>query len=423
FGTDGKLKKFCGALRRHEGGATLIYVAVLSPILMGFAGLAVDVSAWYAFKRESQTIVDAAALGGALERQRRAAVISKELIDAAALVSAEYNGFRYDHGDRLVINWPPQSGMFKGNMTYIEAIDTTPARSWFARVILGEDITIRSRAVAGINGGDACVYALSETAPSAFKITGTADIDIACGVWINSNDPDALVHNGDACLYATGISIVGSYDDGGGGCIEPTPQEYMPALPDPLADVAEPDVGPCDDHSNIIVTEGESLTLSPGVYCGNVRVNGSGQLHFEEGLYIFNGAGLDLSAQSTITGDGITLYMAADNKISENININGGAQVDLTAPDDGPYKDILIFQSRDSDPNVTSQLTGGESMYLNGIVYAPNNQIKFAGGSELEGSKAMLIADTLDFVGTSYLGGFSEELTGLANVDRVALVE
>ncbi|MCZ6604681.1 MAG: hypothetical protein O7A03_06000, partial [Alphaproteobacteria bacterium] len=70
-----------------------------------------------------------------------------------------------------------------------------------------------------------------------------------------------------------------------------------------------------------------------------------------------------------------------------------------------------------------TQLTGGESMYLDGIIYVPNNQIKFAGGSELSGSNAKLIADTLDFVGNSYLGGFSAELTGLANVDRVALVE
>ena len=401
----------------------MIYVGILAPVLMGFAGLSVDVGTWYAIKRHGQNIVDAGALGGALEVQRSAAGITYTVVAAAATENAILNGYDANNGHSLEINWPPTGGAYRGNTSYVEVIDTTEVETWFAAFFLPDIVNVQARAVAGIQGGDACVYALNPTAPSTFKISGTATIDISCGVYVNSDDPDALVQNGDSCLYATGIAVVGGYSGGDDPCVEPRPAGHMPMLPDPLASLPEPEVGGGCNPANIHVGNGETVTLTPGCYSGNIRVNGDGQLDFAPGTYILDGAGLDIGAQGTVTGDEVFFFMTEENKVSENFNISGGANVSLSAPTSGDYQDVLFFHDREGDPSITHQLTGGEHMDLDGIIYTPSHSIKFAGGSSLNGADAKLIADQLDFVGHSEIGGFSDTLTGLANVDRVNLVE
>ena len=64
------LKQRARAAMRDRRGAVLIYTALAAPVFIGTVGLSVDVAGWQAQKRQLQTIADAAALGGALERLR-----------------------------------------------------------------------------------------------------------------------------------------------------------------------------------------------------------------------------------------------------------------------------------------------------------------------------------------------------------------
>ncbi|MDP8908671.1 MAG: pilus assembly protein TadG-related protein [Chloroflexota bacterium] len=52
---------------RGEAGAVLVMVALMMPVMVGFAGLVVDVGNWFAHKRHLQTQADAGALAGAGE--------------------------------------------------------------------------------------------------------------------------------------------------------------------------------------------------------------------------------------------------------------------------------------------------------------------------------------------------------------------
>ena len=45
-------------------------------------------------------------------------------------------------------------------------------------------------------------------------------------------------------------------------------------------------------------------------------------------------------------------------------------------------------------------------MSLEGILYFPSTDVKYAGGSSFDVSAAMLIADEINIVGNSYLGSF-----------------
>jgi len=52
---------------RDRRGAVAVAVAILLPVLIGFAGIGIEVGLWFAVQRQNQSAADAAALSAALE--------------------------------------------------------------------------------------------------------------------------------------------------------------------------------------------------------------------------------------------------------------------------------------------------------------------------------------------------------------------
>jgi hypothetical protein len=52
-------------------------------------------------------------------------------------------------------------------------------------------------------------------------------------------------------------------------------------------------------------------------------------------------------------------------------------------------------------PAGTRAFTGGAEMDLDGVLNFPNQTVQFSGGSELESSEAMIIADQIEFSGNT----------------------
>jgi hypothetical protein len=69
---------------------------------------------------------------------------------------------------------------------------------------------------------------------------------------------------------------------------------------------------------------------------------------------------------------------------------------------------ILIYHDRNSPTNVTHSLTGGAEMDLEGIIYFPVQDLKFAGGASFDVSSTMLIVDEIDISGNTSLGDFDD---------------
>ncbi len=62
--------RFLKRFGKDAHGGVLVYTALALPILLGVAGLSVDVGFWYAAKRVTQASADAGALAAALEVMR-----------------------------------------------------------------------------------------------------------------------------------------------------------------------------------------------------------------------------------------------------------------------------------------------------------------------------------------------------------------
>jgi hypothetical protein len=396
------LKERSRAIIREKRGAVLIYTALAAPVFIGMVGLSVDVAGWQAQKRQLQTIADAAAIGGALERIRSGTAAS---VEPAALIDAETNGY-VAASDQIVVNIPPQSGPRAGAGDSVEVIVRRETPTLFSHLFVPNTSYVSARAVAVGDINDTCIWALNKTAQSAVKVAGAAIVDLSCGIFNNSNDDAAMTQSGAGCLTATNIKSVGGYNV---DCTSVEPVTGANPVTDPLEALQTPGPFPaCTNANNITVNGGESLTLDPCVYTGKITVIADGIVDFNPGLYVFDGAGLSFCGPSTAPGDGVHFYMTENNGTADTFDITAGASVSLTAgtTDEWGMAGILIYHDRNSPTNVVHSLTGGAFMDLEGIIYFPVQDVKYSGGSAIDISSTMLIADEVDISGNTVLGDF-----------------
>ena len=389
------------ACLRSERGAAAVYVALVLPVFIGAGGLAVDVASWYATKRTMQTGVDAAAYAAALDFARQGLDQAPDLVAMQAVADdvAGRNGI----GTAVTLNVPPLSGPAAGDPQAVEVVVTEPAPVYFTGLFLAAAPPITTRAVAKAVVSDACVWALHPSAKGALTVSGTAEVDLDCGMVVNSNHPDAAIdQGGTSCLSATSISVTGGYN---GSCVSPEPEVATPNYGDPLGSLEEPSFGGCDHNSKVSVSSGQSVTLTPGVYCKGISINGN--VVFEPGLYVLDGSGLDIQSSAVVTNaenafGGVTLYLTGSGSKYAEISIASGSDVTLTPVTTGALPNVLVFQDRKAK-NGQSKFTGQAQMHLTGIIYFPNSEVEFTGGSTVDKADILLVASTLKFTGNSYL--------------------
>ncbi|MEE8272901.1 MAG: hypothetical protein V3R98_14410 [Alphaproteobacteria bacterium] len=386
------------AFLRDRSGGVFIYTAIILPLLIGVAGLSIDVVIWHAHSRIVRTIADAAAMAGALELVRSDGV----QLQAAALSDAIVNGLDSGQGDSMTVNNPPLGGSYTG-VDAVEVIVQRPAPMFLAQLFLGAPATISARAVVRVDANDTCVYALNPTVASAVKVAGGAQVVMPCGVMANSTNNRAVTVSGaGSCLDATEIRIVGDYS---GNCLIPAPTTGENPAADPLAALPPPSYDPSCITGKTKVNAGETLYLSPDHYCGAIEVSGNGTLIFQPGTYILGG-GLKFNANSVVSGTDVTFYLKNTSGQSDNVIIAGGADVDLRAPTTGNYAGILFFQDPNATAGVNHNFTGGSTQTLDGILYFPTHDLSFSGGSITDNSPTMIIADTIHFTGGSQFGAY-----------------
>jgi Flp pilus assembly protein TadG len=397
-----------------ESGQALVFMAVATAMILGFAGLVIDVGQLHYAQSQVQAAADAAAVAGALEISYCGGTSACSTMQTAAQNALVENGLTGStlltqcatgSGGGLTLtvnNGPCARGSLSndpnfGNSNYVEAVVSEPQPSYFMRVLGITSTKITARAEATIGNSPFCVDTLGPSGTTLQSNGGT--LTASCGILVNSTGRSALVANG-GTITASTISVSGG-DQIGGATVNPTPITNAPPLPDPLSWVPTPTVGGCTFPSTFTVNTGTAI-LNPGTYCGGITLNG-GATVLNAGLYILEGTGLQVNGGS-MTGNGVTFYFQSGSAV-----FNGTSIPNLVAPTTGTYAGILFFQNP-SDTS-TATINGGSGSVFQGALYFPGAAMQLNGGNVA--AYTLAVSKSLQMNGSSFsLGNDYSSLPG-----------
>jgi Flp pilus assembly protein TadG len=359
--------RFVQAGSRHalRSGKILVMLAILLPMLCGFAGLVLDSSLLMANYRNLQHASDAAATaaatvlynGGTTADATAAAVSYIQTVDGFTDASVQ-------------VNIPPFSGPHAGSANYAEVIASQQKSTYFIQVLATVSAqTIRVRSVAGYEPATAgaAIDVLESNPPGmtanlapyvnfsqslpalqlgGLEVLGLGQLQVN-GAVLDNNQWGGVDQNGNqvgqsvgppygaSCmplisltsLLARNIRVVGGVDNPANyanftsGQASPLRANQLP-VPDPFANLPVPTVSA--DPANVSATTyggvqvvgapliGTPTVLNPGVYDWIEIV--SGTVVFNPGVYIIRSVNpatqVALSVLAgTVTANGVTFYI------------------------------------------------------------------------------------------------------------------
>ena len=163
------MKHFLGKrltkLWRDRTGGIFVFAAIAAPVMIGAAGLSVDIGLWYANKRLAQSAVDSAALAGALELRRSVGdpTSIENVVNADALI----NGFSAANGDIIDVD--------ASVSPRVAVTITRTVPGLLSQVLFTETTNVRARAVARADVNDTCIWSLNPTDEKTIEVSGNAD--------------------------------------------------------------------------------------------------------------------------------------------------------------------------------------------------------------------------------------------------------
>jgi Flp pilus assembly protein TadG len=150
---------------RDRRGAVAVAVAVLLPVLIGFAGIGIEVGLWYAIQRQNQSAADAAAISAALEcaAAQKSGVTTDP--NAAATITANYNLFNTSPPNTLTlylcygftVGGSCNTSSPNGTPNAVQVTLTQPLNTAFANFVTAvwgpnvHSVTITTTAIAAIS--------------------------------------------------------------------------------------------------------------------------------------------------------------------------------------------------------------------------------------------------------------------------------
>lgn len=384
---------------RDRSGSVAVLTALTAVALMGFAGLAVDVSSWENGQMRVQSVADTAALAAG-----RAAV-SGQTASTDAFAVAAANGFTHGTGGATVtVNQPPQSGNYTTDANAIEVIVTQTQQGTFSRLFLQTAPTVIGRAVVNADAG-ACVIILGASNSAWTSSGGT-----------NFNTPNCdFYNNGGSSLSGnsaiTAHSIYFAEPPTANRNFTHTTPYVTNATPvaDPYRSRTVPSYS-CASSGSLIVTSSRTFS-GGGTFCGGITASSSGTLNFNDGIYIFNKS-LTLSSSYTINTSNATLIFVN----GAGITTSGATSFNLVAPTSGSTAGMAIWVSG----NTGITISGASSLNLTGAIYIPNGSLTTSGATGA--TCGQLVVGSLTTSGNFGLQHNCSG-TGISDVGGLALME
>ncbi len=385
----------------RESGQALVAATFALVVLLGAAGLAVDLGYLRYQRRLQQSAADSAALAGAAEAAAGNAI-------TAAKQDAALNGFTSGVGNVTVtVNPAFPFGAVTGVQAQVSAVHPT----FFMRIFGVNTATVSTVAVATTGSGKNCVYTLN-TFGTALNNSGTVTAP-GCGIIDDSN----LLNTGS--INAASVAVHGTAS---GSLTIPAAIAGIVEAADPLFRLTAPGRGGCQPNGNITGTTGPPPpALMSGTYCTGITVTGNKNVTLTAGTYVITGGGIVLNGTGTITGTGVTLYVAPGaGSISINTAPGSAQTLQLQAATNGALAGILFYQ--DPANTLTANITGNAASRFQGTFYFPKAQLNLA-NTGTSAAYTLAVAKSLSLSGTVRFASNFASLPGGSPIKNAVLVE
>ncbi len=422
----------------EQRGQMVVMAALLAPIMLGMAGIAIDVGFAMHERAKAANAADASALAGADVLLNGGEIGQAR---SAALTYALKNG--YD-STKTTVYIPPTSGPHTGESGYVEVKIASSNPTFFMRVLHITSTAVGARAVATDVSPpkNYALVILDKTVcyqNGAFEQSSSASLTVnGGGMMVNLACPPSATQSGGSSISASYLDYYykGSWEVSNNVTDSPPPTTVTQQLPDPLASLPRPipctsttaytppgctvlqspdsdgtQANPSPKH---ITASTSTLTLHPGVYWGGINISGTGgtgDITFLPGTYVFagggtNSGGFNYTGSATLTGSGVTFFNTDDdpeaNASSKRpcgaYSLTGSGKLNFTAPTSGVWKNMLFWQDDTCYQAFTYQ---GSSWVTAGVIYLPKAQLVLAGGGNL--GAMQIIVDTFKYSGNNPL--------------------
>jgi Flp pilus assembly protein TadG len=396
-----------GPARRR--GAVMVWLAIALILLIGFLGLAMDVSYVVGTLQELQVTADAAALAGAgqlitnpgsgdpgnpYDLSRQAAIdIALQNPAAKVPIALDPNVANLPDGDVVLGAWDGVNHVFVPDPLAPDSVKVVARRSaskngalplFFGKVFGVDEVDLERTATAtAASSDDLAILILDPVGDEALSLKGNSRMRVFGKVQVNSSSSQALYLNGPPDvprLRARRINVHGQAQAPTGSTV-PVPQIHQPVIPDYLMylpDHPDPAKTQLTNHNKAIDQAG---TYTQGHYTHIDFTDGVAQL--QPGIYVIGPGGIKLTADAQLRGDGVMLFVEAGGGIQ--IAGQGEAGMELSAPTSGIFKGIVFYMARltgtpgYNGPKAFANIQGGGLYDLQGTMYVKNAQIEMDG--------------------------------------------
>jgi Flp pilus assembly protein TadG len=309
-------------------GVSAILTGLAAVVLIGFAGLGIDVASWQVTQRHMQGAADQAAIGAVLAYLAGGGASPNT---QAKAITANY-GFT-DTVNGVAVSVASVSPSPTGYDAAYSVSITQAQPQYFSSLFLS-GITVGASAEAATTSNGPCVLSLNASASGAVTVSGSGTLNLTnCDMDVNSTSLSDAVDSGGACIFAQNINVGGGTSptpSTGTGCTGGTIKysgkyKHPTTTADPYANRTKPSAGSCPTPASTNTNNTYNpippgtFTLSPATYTNSITINSGTTVTFSPGNYSFH----------SITINGGTVTFSAGNYSGSAITIPSTATVTL----------------------------------------------------------------------------------------------
>lgn len=408
----GSIKTLSNLVHDDRGSIGPMFGLLMLPAVM-FIGGAIDFGNAYKAKQKLQAASDAAVLA-ALSVQSTNNGANRQNV-ALGVFDANMAG----------VSGVSRSAVVNGdivNMTASMAVDTAFLKLASINTInvsgnsTGQAVTnTTTTTTTTTTSGAVCLLALDPgSSVTGFKSQGTPNVNYEnCWAHTNSTSATAIDGGGSAVVTGAGHSAVGTVTSAAMSVYSPAPVGGQTAVADPFATVGAyvtpyssytptftpPNIANTCTASNLNLKKG-TFTLEPGRYCGGINLQAQASVTLNPGEYIIDNGEFNVQSGASVTGENVLLYFSG---AQARFTVIGGGTVNLKGRTSGSsdLKGFLFIAHPDAWRGLTSNIQGGGTFNMEGVIYAPTQNIEITGNGDANASSNFfsIVAKSFEFRG------------------------